>query len=155
VGLDFVNKYLVSASLDGKIVQWDFYRQACLRSFQIGHPIEQMIYNRSNDLVAVADASLSIVLLSGRSMKKVREFPKAASNKITDICFSQPDNRWLLCSSLDKCVRVWDILTASLVDWVEFKKAPLSIDFAPSGEFLATSHHGQKGVYLWSNRMFF
>jgi U3 small nucleolar RNA-associated protein 21 len=47
---------------------------------------------------------------------------------------------------------VWDILTGSLVDWVQFKRAPISLDFAPSGEYLATSHVGSKAVYLWSNR---
>lgn len=57
-----------------------------------------------------------------------------------------------MCSSLDKCIRVWDILTGSLVDWVQFKRAPISLDFAPSGEFLATSHVGSKAVYLWSNK---
>lgn len=60
-----------------------------------------------------------------------------------------------MCSSLDKCIRVWDILTGSLVDWVQFKRAPISLDFSPSGEFLATSHVGSKAVYLWSNRAHF
>lgn len=82
----------------------------------------------------------------------MREFKQAATNKITDICFSQPDSKWLICSSLDKCIRVWDILTGTLVDWVQFKRAPISLDFSPSGEFLATSHVGSKAVYLWSNR---
>jgi WD40 repeat protein len=42
-----------------------------------------------------------------------------------------------------------------LIDWLKFKNAPLSIDFSPSGEFLATSHLNSKAVYLWSNRTFF
>lgn len=57
-----------------------------------------------------------------------------------------------MCASLDKCIRVWDILTGTLVDWVQFKRAPISLDFSPSGEFLATTHVGSKSVYLWSNR---
>lgn len=99
---------------------------------------------------------MSITLLNARtSLKKVREFDQAADNKITDICFSQPDSKWLICSSLDKSIRVWDILTGVLIDWVEFKHAPISIDFSPSGEFLATSHVGSKAVYLWANRNYF
>jgi U3 small nucleolar RNA-associated protein 21 len=46
-------------------------------------------------------------------------------------------------------------VTGSLIDWIRFKSAPLSIDFAPSGEFLATSHIDSKSVFLWSNRTFF
>jgi len=56
---------------------------------------------------------------------------------------------------MDKCVRVWDIVTGSLIDWIKFQNAPLSLDFSPSGEFLATSHIDSKAVYLWSNRTYF
>lgn len=50
---------------------------------------------------------------------------------------------------------MYDIVTGSLIDWVRFRQAPLSIDFAPSGEFLATSHLNSKAVFLWSNKAFF
>ena len=56
---------------------------------------------------------------------------------------------------MDCCIRVWDIVTGSLVDWVKFRQAPLSLDFSPSGEFLATSHLNSKAVYLWSNKAFY
>ena len=56
---------------------------------------------------------------------------------------------------MDCCVRVWDIVTGSLVDWIKFMNAPLSLDFSPSGEFLATSHLNSKAVFLWSNKAFF
>ena len=52
-------------------------------------------------------------------------------------------------------MKVFDILTGSLVDWIVFQKAPLSLDFSLSGEFLATTHVGDKGVFMWSNRTFF
>jgi U3 small nucleolar RNA-associated protein 21 len=78
-----------------------------------------------------------------------------AENKITDLCFSKPDSKWLLCSSLDKSLKVFDILTGSLIDWVRFQNAPLSIDFSLSGEYLATCHVGSKAVFLWSNKAFF
>lgn len=115
-----------------------------------------MCYNRFNDLVALSSSDLTITILNAKTgLKKVREFEAAAENKITDLCFSQPDHRWLVCSSLDRCIRVWDIVTGVLIDWVKFKNAPLSVDFSPSGEFLATSHLNSKAVYLWSNRTFF
>jgi len=107
-------------------------------------------------LVAFSSSDLSITLLNVKSgLQKVRYFGRAADNKITDICFSQPDQKWLLCSSLDKSIRVWDIVTGLLGDWFRFKNAPLSLDFAPSGEFLATSHLNSKAVFLWSSRTYF
>jgi U3 small nucleolar RNA-associated protein 21 len=69
--------------------------------------------------------------------------------------FSKPDSKWLVCSSLDKTIKVFDILTGCLIDWIKFQKAPVSIDFSLSGEYLATSHVGDKGVYLWSNKSYF
>ena len=104
--------------------------------------------------ISMSDLSVSILNVKG-GLKLVRSFPNAANNKITDLCFSRPNSKWLLCSSLDKSIRIYDILTGSLIDWIQFKKAPLSIDFAMSGEFLATSHVGSKAIFLWSNKAFF
>jgi len=146
----------VSGSLDCSIKLWDFYRAKLLRTFKSDFPISNLCYNRFNDLVAFSTSDLSITLLNAKTgLTKVRQFDNCAQSKITDVCFSQPDQRWLLCSSLDKCIRVWDIVTGSLIDWFKFKNAPLSIDFSPSGEFLATSHINSKAVYLWSNKTFF
>ena len=135
---------------------WDFYSQKLVTSLDVGFPVDNLSYNRKNDLVAVSTSDLSILLLNAKNeLKKVRVFPEIATNKITDLCFSQPDSKWLLASSLDKSIRIFDILTGTLVDWVQFERAPLSIDFSLSGEFLATSHVGSKAVFLWSNKSFF
>lgn len=156
LGLDVLNRYMVSCSLDKTIKLWDFYRTKLSMTYTHSHPIDNLFYNRQNDLVAFSSSELSISILNVKTgLKKVRYFPNAASNKITDICFSQPDAKWLICSSMDKCIRVWDIVTGSLIDWVQFKDVPLSIDFSPSGEYLATSHLGSKAVYLWANKAFF
>lgn len=127
-----------------------------MKSHTHEYAIENLCYNRKNDLVAISSSDLSLTILNAKSgLKKVRTFENACSNKITDICFSQPDSKWLLVSSLDKSIKVFDILTGSLIDWIQFEKAPLSIDFSLSGEFLATAHVGSKGVFLWSNKSFF
>lgn len=156
LGIDNLNRNLISSSLDSTIKQWDFYRKELIKTFSCDYPVENLVYNKLNDLIAFSTSDLTLSIINARSgLKKVRQFEHAANNKITDICFSLPDSKWVICSSLDKCVRVWDILTGSLVDWIQFQKAPLSIDFSPSGEFLATSHVGSKAIFLWSNRAFF
>ena len=83
-------------------------------------PLDNLVYNRINDLLAFSSSDMTISVMNAKmsSLAKVRQFEHAATNKITDICFSQPDSRWLLSSSLDKCVRIWDLLTGSLIDWV-------------------------------------
>ena len=54
LGLDSLNKTLVSASLDGTLKLWDFFRRELIRTFSCEYPVECMTYNRNNDLVAVA-----------------------------------------------------------------------------------------------------
>jgi WD40 repeat protein len=66
LGIDYLNKYLVSASTDGTIKQWDFYRAICIKSVQMSSP-NHLVYNRMNDLVAVSTANLEIKVLNNNS----------------------------------------------------------------------------------------
>lgn len=118
LGIDVLNRYLVSCSLDKTIKLWDFYRARLCQTYTHSFPIDNLHYNRNNDLVAFSSSELSISILNVKTgLNKVRYFPSAASNKITDLCFSH-DSKWLICSSMDKSIRVWDIVTGSLIDWV-------------------------------------
>ena len=156
LAIDALNHYLTSASLDQSLRMWDFNKRNLVHEAKFDHSIENLCYNRGNDLVAVYLGDLSIEVRNAKNgLKRVRRFESVADNRITDLCFSQPDSKWLLASSLDKSLRVFDILTGSLIDWLRFEQAPLAIDFALSGEFLATSHVGSKAVYLWSNKNHF
>jgi U3 small nucleolar RNA-associated protein 21 len=65
-----------------------------------------------------------------------------------------PDARWVIICDGQSLVRVWDIPSGNLIDW--FIMPPITaIDFSPRGDFLATSHGGEVGVYLWSNKGYF
>lgn len=156
LGIDALNHYLVSCSLDGTIKLWDFYRQKVAKSYEQEFSYDNLVYNRKNDLIAVSTTNMDVVIHNIKNgLKRVRVFESVADNRITDLCFSQPDSKWLLCSSLDKSLKIFDILTGSLIDWITFKQAPLSIDFSLSGEYLATCHVGSKAIFLWSNKSFY
>jgi len=89
LGLDMLNRHLVSSSLDKTIKLWDFYRAKLLMTYTHNYPTDNLCYNRFNDLIAFSSSDLSISLLNVKTgLKKVRQFPCAASNKITDVCFS-------------------------------------------------------------------
>jgi len=64
-----------------------------------------------------------------------------------------PDGRWLVTACMDGSVRVFDLPSAMLVDWFTFSKPPTSVSFSPKSDFLATTHVGSLGIYLWYVRV--
>lgn len=76
---------------------------------------------------------------------------KAHTNKINDLGFSK-DGNLLLSVSLDKSLRIWDVLTGVQIEWIEFKSIPMSVSISTNNQFIATSFIGTPGIYLWVNR---
>ena len=62
------------------------------------------------------------------------------------------DSRWLVTSSMDCLVKLWDIPSGKLIDCFKFSNAPTSVCFSPSSEYLVTTHVNELGIYLWSNK---
>lgn len=79
----------------------------------------------------------------------IRHF-QGHSGQLTDAAFN-PDSRWLVTASMDCTIRTWDIPSGQPVDIFKVPKACVSLSFSPTGEFLATTHVGNLGIYLWSN----
>jgi U3 small nucleolar RNA-associated protein 21 len=53
---------------------------------------------------------------------------------------------------MDCLIKVWDLPSSKLIDCFRFDRAPTSICYSPTGEFLATAHVNDLGIYLWSNK---
>ncbi|KAJ0177832.1 hypothetical protein K1T71_006705 [Dendrolimus kikuchii] len=58
---------------------------------------------------------------------------------------------WLISTSMDCTICVWDIPSAQLVDIFLVKLWPMS----PTGDFMATTHVGELGVFLWANKLLY
>ncbi|TMW68031.1 hypothetical protein Poli38472_007703 [Pythium oligandrum] len=155
VVVDALNAQVVSAGIDGKLKFWDFRTQALLFQIDLGNdsPISQIELHRDSNLLAVASDDQVIRVFDVQTRKLVRRF-QGHNHRITDLQFSR-DARWLFSSSADASLRVWDIPTAKCVDWVKFQKPVTGLTVSPTGEFLATTHVGHVGIYLWANRAFF
>jgi U3 small nucleolar RNA-associated protein 21 len=116
----------------------------------LNETIDKIVLHRESGMLAVATDDFSVVIIDCDVKKVVRKF-NGHSNKISDMAFSA-DSRWLLTASMDCLIKVWDLPSGKLIDCFKFEKAPTSICFSPTAEFLATTHVNELGIYLWSNK---
>ncbi len=79
LGIDALNKQLVSSSLDSTIKLWDFFRRELIKTFKTDYPVENLVYNRLNDLIAYSQTDITLTIMNAKnSLVKVREFKEAA-----------------------------------------------------------------------------
>jgi U3 small nucleolar RNA-associated protein 21 len=153
--LDGLDEILITVGYDSTLRVWDSESQSLVETINLGgSPVTQLERTRDGGLFAVALENLSVVVFDSLTRKLVRQFTQAHRAKITDMCFS-PNARWLLTSSTDTTLRVWDLSTSRCVDWVRFPKAVTSMSFSPSNEYLATSHADCLAICLWANKVHF
>lgn len=105
-----------------------------------------MFYFVSGLLATVAVDSV-IRLFDVMTVRMVRNFD-GHSDRVTDLCFSE-DGKWLLSSSMDGSLRIWDIILARQIDAIHVEVPITALSLSPAMDILATSHVDQNGVYLW------
>lgn len=141
---DAFNQTLVSASSKGEVWLWDFFTGKAKAKLAFHGCRNLRLQSLSNLLAIASDDSVSVVDM--RTAMIVREFAATVS----DLAFSA-DSRWLAgCEG--HCVKVWDIPSSRLIEWLQFDKKPISLDFSPNGEFLASAHEGSNCIFLWINK---
>ncbi|RUS16773.1 hypothetical protein BC937DRAFT_90825 [Endogone sp. FLAS-F59071] len=147
---DNFNRIVISSSIDATIKIWNFQSTEVLYSIQLPSPVALIIYQRENNLLAVASDDLCIRILDVETQRIVREF-WGHSSRVSDMTFS-PDGRWVVSSSLDSTIRTWDLPSGNLVDSFKVDSVATSVTFSPTGDFLATAHVDNLGIFLWANR---
>eukprot|EP00826_Nyctotherus_ovalis_P032204 TRINITY_DN2598_c0_g4_i3.p1 TRINITY_DN2598_c0_g4~~TRINITY_DN2598_c0_g4_i3.p1 ORF type:complete len:946 (-),score=217.79 TRINITY_DN2598_c0_g4_i3:106-2943(-) len=150
IGIDQVNKFMVSAGLDGKISFWDFYSRGLVSVVDVETPVEAFVYEARGGLAGLVGANGQLQVLDAKTRKIVRNFGVVHDSKVTGICFSS-DGKWLVSAAGDNSLKVWDIMLGILINWLVLPKAITCLDFSPTGDYLATGLVGEKGIFLWSN----
>lgn len=115
--------------------------------------ITALQYSHTSDLIAFSCDDLSIRLVDMETNKIVRELWGCAG-QINDFTFSS-DGRWIIASSMDSIIRVWDLPTGHLIDLFRVSSTCTSLTMSPTGDFLATAHADGVGIGLWSNKSLF
>ena len=178
VVVDPLNKVIISGGIDGQVKFWDFNSHQLLKTVdlsvyrshsktnnseeknELSVQVSKLKIGGENSLVTVATNISTIVLIDYLSYTVVRELTclpvkdDHLNPSVKDFCFSR-DGRRILSIYEDKTLRIFDLPTATLVDWCEFKYVPTSIAISPSGEYVCTTHENRVGLALWNDRSFF
>eukprot|EP01101_Sappina_pedata_P008289 TRINITY_DN4554_c0_g1_i1.p1 TRINITY_DN4554_c0_g1~~TRINITY_DN4554_c0_g1_i1.p1 ORF type:complete len:743 (+),score=272.21 TRINITY_DN4554_c0_g1_i1:174-2231(+) len=152
--VDILNQNLVACSSSGDLVFFELstLKEKHRETVNLGG-ISFLRLQKESSMLAIVGENLSIHLYDLDSMRIVRKFTGHTA-PINDLTFSA-DARWLVTCSNDCTVRVWDIVSGSMIDWMETASPAKSVAFSPKGDFFATTHVDSRHVYLWSNQAHF
>ncbi|XP_044465931.1 U3 small nucleolar RNA-associated protein 21 homolog isoform X2 [Mangifera indica] len=153
VACDSTNTLLISAGYHGDIKVWDFKRCELKSRWEIGCSVVKIVFHRINGLLATVADDLVIRLFDVVALRMVRKF-EGHTDRVTDLCFSE-DGKWLLSSSMDGTLRIWDVILARQIDAVHVNVSVTALSLSPNMDVLATAHVDQNGVYLWVNQCMF
>ncbi|CAM6100981.1 unnamed protein product [Calypogeia fissa] len=155
VGLacDATNTLLLSAGCDDQIKVWDFKVGELKSTITLGSTPVKIAYHPGNGLLAVASDDKVLRLYDVVAVRMVRLF-QGHTDRITDLCFSE-DGKWLVSSSMDETVRVWDVVAAKPLDAMHVDAAVTALTLSPNMDMLATAHVNRNGIYLWANRLIY
>lgn len=155
VSSDNLNQFVVSGGADGFLKFWNFKGKVNepIAEMNLNEGIILFVSHRESAMLCVALEDYTVNIVDCDTRNVVRKF-KGHTATITDACFS-PDSRWLITSSMDCTIKVWDIPSSYLVDHFKVEYACTSLSMSPTGNFLATSHVNFLGIYLWANKTLF
>ncbi|XP_073143979.1 U3 small nucleolar RNA-associated protein 21 homolog [Henckelia pumila] len=153
IACDSTNTIMISAGYHGDVKVWDFKGRDLRSRWEIGCSLVKIVYHRYNGLLATVADDLVIRLFDVISLRMVRKF-EGHADRITDMCFSE-DGKWLLTSSMDGTLRIWDVILAKQIDAVHVDIPVTALSLSPNMDILATAHVDQTGIYLWVNYSMF
>ena len=156
---DGLNSMLISISKNEKKIKfWEILDHSLIKEFIIDSFPRQLEINRDSDLICVSLEKNCIYIYDKSQLALVRKFNIIVNEEnyvINDIGISK-DSNWLLCiTSNDKSLRIYDIISTNLIEWVKFDKIPLSMNLSPNSLYIALSFLEEKGIYLYINRTLF
>ncbi|KAL0925732.1 hypothetical protein M5K25_004099 [Dendrobium thyrsiflorum] len=114
VACDTTNTMMISAGFQGDIKVWDFKACKVKSRLEVGRSVTKMVYQRTNGLLATVADDMVLRVFDVLSLLIVRKF-EGHTDRITDLCFSD-DGKWLLSSSMDGSLRIWDVILARQID---------------------------------------
>jgi len=155
VTTDGLNQLVITSGVDGMFKMWSFKHGRLVYQLNLGSPVTLISHAKDSSLVAFGLDSCAIKVIDIESRKLARVFPCISNTEGISCMIFSPDSKWLIVSTKTGVTRVYDMLKARMVDSFKMPIPCRSLSFSPNHEFLASSHDGMEGVYLWSNKTLF
>lgn len=123
VSCDNLNQFIVTGGGDGNdggiIKFWNFVehhnqKQKTIATINLDDNILMFRTHRESALLCVILDTFIILIIDCDTKSIIRKF-YGHTAQITDACFS-PDSRWLITSSLDCTIKIWDIPSSYMID---------------------------------------
>ena len=154
LAVDACNRRLLSVCQQGNVHAWDFKQFKMVDKLPLPCGAHLLDVHAHSQLAAVACSDMAVRVIDAQRARIVRHFV-GHRDRLTALCVSA-DSQWVISSSLDGTVRVWDVPAAACLQTLRLgSQVVTGVSLAPGGELLATTHRGCRGVYLWSNRKLF
>ncbi|NWR76965.1 WDR36 protein, partial [Centropus unirufus] len=150
LAVDGLNQLVITAGSEGLIKFWKFKTKDLVHCTVLSSSPSAILLHRDSGILGIALDDFSISVLDIETRKIVRMF-SGHHGRINDMTFS-PDGRWLITSSMDCTIKTWDLPSGCLIDCFLVDSAAVSLTMSPTGDFLASTHVDDLGIYLWSNR---
>uniref|UniRef100_A0A914I9A7 Small-subunit processome Utp21 domain-containing protein n=1 Tax=Globodera rostochiensis TaxID=31243 RepID=A0A914I9A7_GLORO len=169
LALDLTNRHLVTGSDDGTIQFWHFrspqqQQQSSVPALgsrlQVQDAVQLFRLDAHNSLLAVGLRGGEVGVLDILCRRIARRFFHSScidwpqNARLTGLDFSS-DGKWLVSADNLGFLKVWDLVTGSLIDVMRCAAPCVGLAFSERNDFLATCHEGQRGVYLWANKAMF
>lgn len=152
---DTLNQVVVSGDDEGVLKFWHFSEKAKqpLLKMTMESGICFFRGHSESGMLAVGLDDFAVVVLDCETNTIIRKFV-GHEGRLTDATFS-PDSRWLITSSMDGSVKVWDIPSSYMIDHFRFESPCISLTMSPTGDFLATAHVNNLGIFTFANKSLF
>jgi len=147
------NAKVVVVYSTGEVLVYSLLKKDLLNRWKVDSNVTKATWNQNASLLAVVTTDLSVEVYDAETQRIVRRF-KGHKNQISDLSFS-PNGNWILTSSMDRTVRVFDLPSSTLIDWFRFSAPVTSMSMTPTDEFLVTTHSGKLGIFVWVNKCHF
>ncbi|KAL0965784.1 hypothetical protein UPYG_G00285670 [Umbra pygmaea] len=149
VSVDGLNQLTISAGADKLVKIWKFKSRQLVQSIDLAMSPATTQLHRDSGMLAIGLDDFTLNVLDTETKRIVRRF-SGHRGQLNDLAFS-PDGRWLITAAMDCTIRTWDLPSGCLVDCFLVDSAAVSLTMSPTGDFLASSHVDNLGIYLWSN----